>query len=706
MKHIFLTLLMVIAAATEAFGQSGNAVKYMLGGTLINPPAWDYTANPDYLFDYDEATGVWTKTIDVGTTATKYFIIIDSSKQEWGYSTYLVEGDHPAEELEKNPTGNMQLKVSGVYPGITFTITEKGGVPYMSISGFESKEDNPGQNPAQPGWFIHGSFTNDKSVGMQASSAVGVYTYKGSVALGDTFYIEGGADDLRYGASAASTTLSTDTTLTLQEGGAALGFDSAYLDAVFTWNVNTKTLSFSGTAQAPAYGTLKPTATSPDFGAAVTPIEPISKLTFTYSAPNGIDAIFRAEDKNLVLLKDGETYQVIPTMDAEAVLINRNYSDRLEIHINPITAAGNYSITLPQDLIEISSMTGGTLGTDSDSAEEITDPAKLRNAQYTLSFSVKDIIPFSISTTPGEVTIEDLQKLIITYPEGTVVSSNPSFNAIINYPAIYYINEVPETLEDGSIDTSNRSTLRSHYSVSYSGNKVILTADNPSAITSEANYAALRYYSVVIPAGMWQATLGGKTETMPAATYQPYTIKMVLDESEVVSVTPAPAKLTADNFQTITVAWPESYKFNEWTESNPMGKRVNYIVGYLRKVSDLTAVEGENYGSYKLTGIDTEARTLTLEFSENATALPAGYYCIMLTTNMFVLPNNTRNGYIYFPGFNLGVDTSGVTEVEAIDEFDVYSLQGVCIAKGVNSLDGLTPGMYIVNGKKVAFRKL
>ena len=33
--------------------------------------------------------------------------------------------------------------------------------------------------------------------------------------------------------------------------------------------------------------------------------------------------------------------------------------------------------------------------------------------------------------------------------------------------------------------------------------------------------------------------------------------------------------------------------------------------------------------------------------------------------------------------------------------FDVFTVDGKCIAKGVKSLDGITRGFYIVNGKKV-----
>ena len=36
--------------------------------------------------------------------------------------------------------------------------------------------------------------------------------------------------------------------------------------------------------------------------------------------------------------------------------------------------------------------------------------------------------------------------------------------------------------------------------------------------------------------------------------------------------------------------------------------------------------------------------------------------------------------------------------------FDVYSLNGTCIAKGVSSLKGLAKGVYLVNGKKLIIK--
>ncbi len=49
----------------------------------------------------------------------------------------------------------------------------------------------------------------------------------------------------------------------------------------------------------------------------------------------------------------------------------------------------------------------------------------------------------------------------------------------------------------------------------------------------------------------------------------------------------------------------------------------------------------------------------------------------------------------------IGVINAGVEETSA---FDVYNLQGIKVRSGVTSLDGVPPGIYIVNGMKVAVR--
>jgi hypothetical protein len=51
-------------------------------------------------------------------------------------------------------------------------------------------------------------------------------------------------------------------------------------------------------------------------------------------------------------------------------------------------------------------------------------------------------------------------------------------------------------------------------------------------------------------------------------------------------------------------------------------------------------------------------------------------------------------------------ETTGIEEnVVAVEPFDVYDLSGRKVLHQVTSLDGLPEGIYIVNGKKVLFKK-
>ena len=60
---------------------------------------------------------------------------------------------------------------------------------------------------------------------------------------------------------------------------------------------------------------------------------------------------------------------------------------------------------------------------------------------------------------------------------------------------------------------------------------------------------------------------------------------------------------------------------------------------------------------------------------------------------------------IYAGGESEATKSAVVTAIDGVSvdngTFDVYTVDGKRIAKGVTSLDGIARGFYIVNGKKV-----
>ena len=57
-------------------------------------------------------------------------------------------------------------------------------------------------------------------------------------------------------------------------------------------------------------------------------------------------------------------------------------------------------------------------------------------------------------------------------------------------------------------------------------------------------------------------------------------------------------------------------------------------------------------------------------------------------------------------GMRINLDgENGATSIDGVQvlsgSFDIYNLQGICVRTAATSLEGLTPGVYVVNGKKV-----
>ncbi|MCM1378018.1 MAG: hypothetical protein NC186_06190 [Prevotella sp.] len=403
-----------------------------------------------------------------------------------------------------------------------------------------------------------------------------------------------------------------------------------------------------------AVGTIKPTSTSPSLNQQVIPISPLSVISFTFNQQqNGIYQIFRTEHPTLELKKDGDVVQTISTESNEKVTLNRNNPNQLDIYIEPVSAPGEYSITLPADFIRLDNNGGGVMGSEETEVE--TDPAKLQNAEYTLKFSIVDVVIGTVNPTPGEVEIDQLKTVTITYPEGTVISANSSFNSISFAPFLYFKDET--WVEDEENPESRPIKQLTKYDVSFSDNVVTLTAVSPSAISDEVNNQLTKYDYITIPAGAWLVN-GDPT---PSIIYQKYTIKDASGsegKDDKPELSPAADKEVAStSLKNVTITYPDSWTFNAYSKtSNPLGKKEGFIVGSLRATPSETSTEGTNVGDFILQSVNETDHTLILQYSDSGTPLKeleSGYYCIMITGNMFVLPNKSKNTTLYFPGYTI-----------------------------------------------------
>lgn len=661
-----------------------NADKYALAGGLeSSTPVWDY--NTDYLFDYDAETGVWTRTVTVGTGASNYFLIVDKNGNEWAYNTYAVSGDHASEPLTK-AYGNMEFNVTGVFTNITLTITEDNGVPALAISGFEA------EIPELTEWTVTGTFTDGKPANMQQVDNVWIFSVN-SVTTEDSFQIvhNAGETEVAYGFIAP---IATGGEFTLEENGQAITFEKAYQDLVITFIPQNHNLYITGNpAVSPAVGTLSPSSTVPAANEQLTLISPLTQISFTFrQKEDGIDRLARSEDLSLSLKRNGVPVQTISTTDRTRVFLNPKDPTQLDIILDPVSEAGEYSLTLPADFVTLSGESGGAIGGGNDGGAE-TDLSKLQNAEYTLTFTVLKTAPFTINPEPGEVKIDDLKVVRITYPEDAVITENTQSTLS---PALYYYNAVPMIDEDG-VATYTREK-HTAYTISVEANVVTLNAVTPEGITDIANNQDTRYYYLYVPVGLWTIDYDGSSERNPEMTFERYTIeKEEIIDTNTVNITPDNSKaILSTALQTVVVSWPETYTFNSWSARNPMGKKVGYTVGYLRQTESLTDTEGTSAGQYKITEIDTETRTMTLQLDADASLLVTGNYCIMLSNNIFVLPDNTKNQNMYFPGYEVENTTGIETPVAESESFDLYNLQGICVGRGMESFSGVAPGLYIM----------
>lgn len=101
--------------------------------------------------------------------------------------------------------------------------------------------------------------------------------------------------------------------------------------------------------------------------------------------------------------------------------------------------------------------------------------------------------------------------------------------------------------------------------------------------------------------------------------------------------------------------------------------------------------------SYQVIGdyVDGTAQ-LTCEATKDS---PVGKYAIHVTPGTI-----TDEGVEYVDGWLYITPATAINEVVAGKAYDVYTLSGVCVRQNATTLEGLAPGVYLVNGKKTVVR--
>lgn len=460
----------------------------------------------------------------------------------------------------------------------------------------------------------------------------------------------------------------------------------------------------------PLTGKVTPVKTIPATGGIVSTSAALEKIVITFppKGDDGIDAVDRSEGVYLTLSRGDQVIDRIPTSDRSRFYISANNYSEMNVIIPKITETGHYTLKVPANIITFQLRDSMAVGADDGNEEELTPQEEYQlthNAELNIYFDVIYTPDFSISPAVGRVKAEELRQIVLTYPEGTVVEQSTDAMSTLVGPALYYFDEAviegQEVLDADGNGTGvymHQKTRISDYGVTYEGNKVILDmTDNTEVNPSPAN-TTVKYYYVAIPKGYWIAKYNGISYPVLGQNIEKYsvideTIPDINTEEAPHLQVPENSEVSLEEMSILKLSYPETYTFNAWSESNPMGKKIGYAVGSLRKVADASETYGTVVGDYILTDIDEQERVLTLALTDkNDAEIEKGIYCVGIGTNLFELADKSKSGLIYFKGFDitpyrlptLVIDVED--EENAREEVKWYDLQGspvVAPAKGI-----------------------
>jgi len=279
--------------------------------------------------------------------------------------------------------------------------------------------------------------------------------------------------------------------------------------------------------------------------------------------------------------------------------------------------------------------------------------------------------PITISPAAGS-TVKELQTIIFEFSAADYPNTM-DYDSSKN-PMLY--NESGEVVAEGHMGFADAATYMSLY-VSFN-----------EAITAEG------VYTLEVPAGAMREYGYGLTnpKLCPAMTLT-YTIGNA-EPQYTIAVTPAPSENVAlETISEFTVTFEGVQKIDFSTEA---------WYAYVQRL-DESGNPVEDFGTECVKTSDT-AYTATLtstptEFGTYRLTIPEGA--------IIVLDNAGVSGPNKEATFDYVVTCSSVEDVLAeATEFTVYSINGVCLLTNAKAEDlkQLEPGIYIINGRKVALR--
>ena len=348
---------------------------------------------------------------------------------------------------------------------------------------------------------------------------------------------------------------------------------------------------------------------------------------------------------------NSEPLMSLSIADESKVSLSATDPNELIIHTGLLNTPGLYTVSIPAGMVEMGQETG-VLGGDSGGGDEETEPVTTLNAAWELSFTIVEMPDFAVSPTVGMCEPSDLETITLTFESGTSVAAG---NAIVPIALYKY-------------DTMTASSTRvTEYKASYNGSVVTLKAATPDAIATLTGSINREWYYITIPKNALKFSYSGKTSYNPALRFEKYDVRTVGADGFSISPYPVDGLIPSDVREFI-VSYPSNVSLD--------GRlTLGYAGAYLKQTGNTAdsrlAYTGYNFGTLKVTAIDTAARTITLTMADPTSALAydnnpermeTGYYCVSFNTRVFLNMSS-----LTFPGYGvIGKDGCMFSDVYVI----------------------------------------
>lgn len=371
----------------------------------------------------------------------------------------------------------------------------------------------------------------------------------------------------------------------------------------------------------------------------------------------GIEKIL--PNKVVEITLDGNPFMTLNSSDKDQINFSKTGVNDLALMTGLLTEPGQYRVTLPKQIVQLSSQTG-TIEEGASEEEE----NYYYNAEYSFTFSIVAMPEYSISPAPGMYQPSDMSAFTVSFPEGSSLNVSSSGRA-----ALYIIDHY----------NNDSSTVVTYLNATADGNRLLLTAADASKIKALDYGINRQWYYIYIPKNLLTVTLDGKTYHNPRLTFEKYDVRAVGADGFSISPSPAENLLPSDVTKFI-ISYPQNVTLGSQCEIGSIGAVLKQLGN---TEADRLGYKGYNFGDLKITDIDTQAHTITMElkqpaneymYENNPAKMETAYYCVSIYPRVFVGKDSMN-----FPGYGVnnlnGCPINGVTLIVNGESTEELSLQ-------------------------------